>query len=319
MTAPSDAPSGAMPEAHRDTPAAAPVATSVTRPFYWSVRRELWEHRALYVAPVAVAGLVLFGFLVSLIDLPRRAQHLSELDPARQAAALAEPYHFAAAAIMFTALIVGLFYCLGALHNERRDRSILFWKSLPVSDLVTVLSKASIPLVVMPLITFIVVVALQVAMLLLNTVGRVASGISAAPLWTQVPLVQMELLLAYGMIVVALWYAPVYGWLLLVSGWARRAPFLWAVLPPLALCLVEKIAFDTHYFGSILVHRLGGFSDAFGDGAFSRRAGAGGMSDPLSHVDAVVFLSMPGLWAGLAVAAGFIAAAVWQRRYRDPN
>ncbi len=65
-----------------------------------------------------------------------------------------QPYTFAAGCIMATAFIVGVFYCLDALHGERRDRSILFWKSLPVSDLTTVLSKASIPLVVLPLLSF---------------------------------------------------------------------------------------------------------------------------------------------------------------------
>ena len=59
-----------------------------------------------------------------------------------------------------------MFYCLDALYGERRDRSILFWKSLPVSDLTTVLSKASIPIVVLPLLTFAVTVATQLIMLL---------------------------------------------------------------------------------------------------------------------------------------------------------
>ena len=86
------------------------------------------------------------------------------------------------------------------MHGERRDRSILFWKSLPVSDATTVLSKASIPLVVVPLVTFAVTVATQWIMLLWSTLIVPASGGSVATLWTKLSFVQMSLLLLYHLI-----------------------------------------------------------------------------------------------------------------------
>ena len=307
-------PSNAIGESPLDAPVAAPAVLSATRPFYWSVRRELWENRSVYLGPLTVAGLLLFGFMISTVGLPQSMRALSALDPARQAAAHAEPYDFTAMAILVTAFIVGVFYALGALHGERRDRSILFWKSLPVSDLTTVLSKASIPLVVLPLIVFAIVVSMQIIMLLLSTAVVLASGLSAAPLWTQLLLVQRWLVLFYGLTVLALWYAPIYGWLLLVSGWARRAPFLWAFLSPLALCVVERIAFHTSNFASLLAYRLtGGFANAF-----MGEARGGVASGPLPQLDPARFLSTPGLWVGLGVAAAFLAAAVWLRRYREP-
>ncbi len=129
-----------------------------------------------------------------------------------------QPYHFAALLIMLTTFIVGVFYCLDALHGERRDRSILFWKSLPVSDLTTVLSKASIPLVVLPLVTFAVTVAAHWIMLLLSSAVLLGSGMSVAALWTQCRCSRCRLMLLYHLVAVhALWYAPFYGWLLLVS------------------------------------------------------------------------------------------------------
>ena len=152
---------------------------SPTRPFYWSVRRELWENRSIYLAPLIVAGVVLFGFVISAFGLPRRRRDALLLDPAQQRAAIEKPYDVAAMMIMFTAFIVGVFYCLDALHGERRDRSILFWKSLPVSDLTTVLSKAIIPLVVLPLLTFAIIVATQLIMLL-DEHGRPAAERSGA-------------------------------------------------------------------------------------------------------------------------------------------
>src|SRR5712675_2199332 len=142
---------------------------AATRPFYWSVKRELWENRSIYIAPLIVAIVVLFGFLVSTGGLPERRRAVLLLDPAKARAAIDTPYNVAAIMLIFTAFIVGVFYCLDALHGERRDRSILFWKSLPVADLTTVLSKASVPLVVLPLLTFAIIVATQLIMWLLST------------------------------------------------------------------------------------------------------------------------------------------------------
>jgi len=296
-----------------DSRPATPSILSVTRPFYWSVRRELWEHRSVYVAPLAVAAVLLFGFLLGTIRLPADMRAAAALDLAHQAAQHTRPYHFAAFAIMLTTLLVGVVYSLGALHGERRDRSILFWKSLPVSDLTTVLAKAAIPLVGLPVVGFAIIIALQLSMLLWSTAVLLASGVSAMPLWTLIPLVQMSVTLLYGLAVAALWYAPIWGWLLLVSGWARRVTFLWAFLPPIALCVVERIAFHTSYFASLLGYRLIGVQDAF-----VAKARGAVVVDPLAQIDLVRFLSLPGLWAGLAVAAAFLAVAVWQRRYREP-
>ena len=124
---------------------------NTTRPMYWSVQRELWENRSVYIAPLLVVAVFLFGFVISTIGMPQRRPATLKLSAEKQRAAIGQPYDVAAIALTITSFIVGLFYCLDALHGERRDRSILFWKSMPVSDLTTVLSKASIPLVVLPL------------------------------------------------------------------------------------------------------------------------------------------------------------------------
>src|SRR5216683_2548889 len=167
-----------------------PAPMSATRPMYWSIRRELWENRSIYIAPLAVAAVYMLGFLVSLFWLPRSMREVAAHHPAPQLVELAMPYGHAAWLLLLTALLVGIFYSLDALHGERRDRSMLFWKSLPVSDLTTVLSKASIPLVVLPLLTFAIIVATQMIMLLLSTAVLLMSGLSAAPStpWSQTTL-----------------------------------------------------------------------------------------------------------------------------------
>src|SRR6266478_3939117 len=209
-----------MPRASIESQTVAPTPTSPTRPLYWSVSRELWENRSIYIAPLIVAAFQVFGFAISTIGLADRRRAVLLLDPAHQRTAIEQPYDLAAMMMIFVVFIVGVFYCLDALHSERRDRSILFWKSLPVSDLTTVLSKVTIPLVVLPLVSFAIIVVTQFIMLLISTAVLLGSGLSVAKLWTQLPLFQMSLMLLYHLLAVhALWYAPIYGWLLLVSGW----------------------------------------------------------------------------------------------------
>jgi ABC-2 type transport system permease protein len=291
-----------------------PAATVVaTRPFLWSVRRELWETRQIYFAPLIVAALVLLGFLISAVRLVDKIRDVLLLDPTKQAAALDKLYGFAAIPIILTSVIVAVFYCLDALHGERRDRSILFWKSLPVSDITTVLAKVTIPLAVLPLVAFVVAVVMQFLMLLLSSMILLANSVGPEILWTQWSILSQSLVLLYGLVTLALWYAPIYGWMLLISGWARRAPFLWAVLPPIVIQIFEKIAFGTSYFGALMKYRVqGSFKEAFV------------VEDPhlvsvdLAHLDPVRFLSSTGLWTGLAFAAACVAAAIWLRRYREP-
>ena len=288
-------------------------SSSSTQPFYWSVRRELWENRSIYVAPLIVAVVVLFGFLVSTVAMPQRRQAVLLLDPAHQRAAIEAPYDVAAMALILTAFIVGVFYCLDALHSERRDRSILFWKSLPVSDLTTVLSKASVPLVILPLLIFGIIVLVQFFMLLWSSAILLPSGL-AATTWTRFNLLQQSVILLYSLIVIVLWHAPIYAWSLLISGWARRATFLWAVLPLLAIGVLEKFAFDTSHFASILKDRLFGAANT----AFAFQPHRGVAIDSLVQLTPGRYLTTPGLWIGLAFAAIFVAVAVRQRRYRGP-
>jgi ABC-2 type transport system permease protein len=296
------------------------AAMPAARPFYWSVRRELWENRSVYIAPLAVAGLYLFGFLISLIHPPQhdKGTGLTAIDPSFEPIALAMPYSHAAMLITLTALIVAIFYCLDALYGERRDRSILFWKSLPVSDLTTVLTKAAIPLVVLPLVVIAIVVAMQLTMLLLSIAALLIRDGSVATLWRQLPFFQLEAVMFYSLAVMALWYAPLVAWLLLVSAWARRTTFLWAVLPPLALALVERITFHTTHFGALMTERFVGF----GPKAFNFMMPDGAMVDPhfipITQITPGKFLGSPGLWIGLVFAAVCLAAAVRLRRYREP-
>ena len=291
----------------------ASIERSTTQPMYWSVLRELWENKSIYIAPMIVSGVILLGALISAGHLPERRRNAMILDEARRRAAIELPYNIVAIVLIVTAFIVGFFYCLDALYGERRDRSILFWKSLPVSDLTTVLSKAVVPLLIIPPVIFAIAVATQFIMMLISSVVLMPSGL-AGTTWANFNLLRESVVLLYGLIVIALWHAPIYGWALLVSGIGRRATFLWAVLPPLALAIFEKITFNTSYVWSLLKHRLSGA----GDTAFDFQMHRSISIDLLTQLTPGRFLATPGLWIGLIVAAGFIIAAVQLRRYRGP-
>jgi ABC-2 type transport system permease protein len=276
------------------------------------VRRELWENRWIYLAPVGVAAVFLFGFLISMIHLPGNLHGMSIDLHHREA--IATPYDIVAGLMMLTTILVNVFYCADALYGERRDRSILFWKSMPVSDLTTVLAKASIPLVIVPLLACATAVVAQFIMLLLSSAALLASGLSVSPLWTEMSFFRMSLLLLYHVFTAhTLWPAPVYCWLLLVSGWPRRATLLWAALPVVAIGGLEAIVFRTWHFAALVGTRLIGAAPAIDFGSPDTFP-----TNPMTHITPLNFLSSPELWLGLALSAAFLAAAVRLRRYQGP-
>jgi ABC-2 type transport system permease protein len=300
----------AIPDPLGRTPAADVLAP--TRPYYWSVRRELWEYRSIYIAPLAAAGVALLGYFIVLMRLPHTMRTLGAFDPMSPPESITQPYHLGAAAVMGTAFILSIFYSLDCLYGERRDRSILFWKSLPVSDCTTVLAKVSVPLLVLPAIALVLTAFVGLIMLLLGSLVVAGSGLSVAAYWSMVQPFASFLALTYHIVTVhMLWYAPLYAWLLLISAWSRRTPFLWAALPPVVLIYFEKIAFHSSYFANFLGDRVGGSHEAtssMGDMPIA----------PGMHYTLGLFLASPGLWLGLLCAGLFLFAATRIRRQRSP-
>ncbi len=295
------------------------VALRATPTFYWSVKRELWENKSIYIAPLIVAAVILFGALIGAGQLPERRRAAMLLDEVHRRAAIELPYDIVAMMLMVTAGVVGLFYCLDALYGERRERSILFWKSLPVSDRTTVLAKLSIPLLVIPPVMFAIVILTQFVMLLISSAVLLPAGLASTS-WANFNIPQQSAILIYSLIVITLWHAPIYGWALLVSGVARRATFLWAVLPPFAVAIFEKITFNTTHVWGLLKNRLLGAGDTAFDFQSLSQSGTHRtiLIDSLSQLTVGRFLATPGLWLGLIFAAAFVIATIQLRRYRGP-
>jgi ABC-2 type transport system permease protein len=303
------------------------TAPRPVRPFYWSVMRELWENRSLYIAPAVAGAVALIALILNAMHLTEGMQILSKLPPEQQGTAVAMLYGLIAVVISLVMNITVFFYLLDALQGERKDRSVLFWKSMPISDTTTVLSKLFTALVVSGAIVVVVAIVTEFAVLLLASAILMVGGASPAPIWANSQLFQMTAAVIYGQIAAALWYAPVAAWLLLVSAWAKRVTILWAVFTPVAIMVFERVAIGTRYVQDMINYRL---SDPVMDTFTARARGArffvtddGVKVSELPRrvfdlLDPVGFLSNPWLWVGLVVAAGFVAAAIWMRRYREP-
>jgi ABC-2 type transport system permease protein len=301
--------SNPMPEAFAGSQTVPTGVVSRTRPFYWSVRRELMEYRSIYIAPLAIAGVIVLGFGFVLPRLPETMRHPMLLDLPHQRDTLSQPFDVAAGLIMAASFIVSFYYALDTLYGERRDRTILFWKSLPVSDLTTVLAKAFVLLLALPLISVAITVVTEAIIFLMSSAVLAANGLSVAALWTQLQPLQTMAGLFYHIVTVhILWYAPMYMWLLLISAWSKRAPLLWALLPPFAIVVFERVAFHTRYFQYFLYNRVAGGNDS----------NSSSMLDPEMRMPIVHFMITPALWIGLLFAAVFLVAAARLRRARGP-
>ena len=202
---------------------------------------------------------------------------------------------------LLVAFVVVFFYLLDCLFTERRDRSILFWKSLPVSDAKTVLSKLFVALVAVPLWSW--ALSLVVGLVVFGVVAAQVSGTPAAGLgtWHGGTWLTVQAAMLGKMVIAALWYLPVAGWLLLVSVLAKRAPFLWATLPFLVLSLAERIALGSNVVGALVAQRLFGFREE------------------VSLMSEFPLLASPGLWIGVAVGAALVYAAIRVRRRSDDS
>ena len=301
------------------------------RPFMVLVRRELWEHRSLIWAPLAMALTIIVLSLVSGVvnggmDIRfDEEQPLPALfsDPDKQRGIFAVLMAGLVLPQLLVGLVVVFFYLLDCLFTERRDRSILFWKSLPVSDAKTVLSKLFVALVAVPL--WIWALSLVVGLVVYGVIAATVSGTPAAGLgaWHGGTWLAVQASMLGKLALAALWYLPVAGWLLLVSVLAKRAPFVWATLPFLVLSIAERTALGTQWVGSLVARRLFGFGEeiSFTVTGSAVDAAEVGASLTRSHNMLTEFplLTSPELWLGALVGAGLVYAAIRLRRRSDDS
>jgi ABC-2 type transport system permease protein len=283
----------------------------------WLIRREFWENRAIWMIPAVFGGLLLLAALFGQVNIP----HLASQNESEEAAGA----FLVVVGAMFY-LVMGVYstwYLLDCLYTDRKDRSILFWKSLPISDATTVLCKLLVGMIIIPLVYFAAADATAlIAAFILSIRARAAIGSS---LWNGDVWWQIQVLWVYAIVTTAVWYLPVAGWLMLVSAWAKRAVMLWAVLPPLLLYILERVFFGTSTVGHIIMRRLTGLPSVSFNGSKYNWTHDGGVVDNAGQAAPSVwhlinpsgFFSSAETWIGVAVGIASIAVAIQLRMRRS--
>ncbi len=284
--------------------------------YAWLVRRELWENRAIWIVPVVIGAALTLASLFGKVDI----EAVTMPDQRRVVGGMVL---FAFGTAFYVVMgIYSTWYLLDCLYADRKDRSILFWKSLPISDTATVLAKLFTGLIVIPVVYFI---AADVSTLLMAFIVSVrARSTLGSALWQPELWLQLQVSWLYLIVTSAIWYLPFAGWLVAVSAWAKRAVMLWSILPLLAAYLLERWFFGTHWIGSALLGR----AVEYGSHAFRGTDGNGWMGTVIDHdpittsasiwerFDPLGFLSSPATWIGVLVGIVFIACAIQLRLRR---
>jgi len=313
---------------------------------YWLVKREFWESRGGFLwAPLITGGIFLLLNLMGVIAAEViGARHgvsfgasgklrdvISQMDAGdmSQVGMALDIAMYSAMALIFVVLgFVVFFYCLGAIYDERRDRSILFWKSLPLSDSESVLSKVISATLVAPVIATLAGIVVGMLQLLILAITLSFHGVQVWQLLGLAHPFRVTLNMLGHIPLYLLWALPSVGWLLACSAWARTKPFLWAIALPVATGLLVT------WFGIMGLFNLpaGWFwQNIVARGLFSAFPGAsliGG--DDVIHTgkdnldfmnlgNAYHLLGSANLWIGVLVGAALIAAAIWFRRWRDDS
>lgn len=337
-----------------------------TNHFKWLLKREFWENRGGFLWAPVITGIIVIALtlLLSLIgtvqvrssdfnvsidsDINTHASlvdtvkaHSSGLDAsmgsdinthAQQIGRLGDGILLAGVLLaMIVMAFVVFFYALGSLYDDRRDRSVLFWKSLPISDLETVLSKATWALLLAPLLAVAIGLVIGVTLWLIAAGAMASNGLpgSSAMFTHSHPLRVIGQVLCM-IPVYLLWALPTVGWLMLCSAWSRSKPFLWAVLIPVLSCTV--ISMMSILPGIHIPHKAIWYV-VVGRGLMSVAPGAwmsvidkplhppaGDMSDVskvINLTDSWQALTTANLWIGVAIGIAFIATAVYLRRWRE--
>lgn len=323
--------------------------------FYWLLKREFWEHRGGFLwAPLITGAIYLFLFIIGLISSMVMGSHhgiviggtdmqmlfdRADAGDLNQVSAAADGFLlFSATLVLMVCGFVVLFYCLGSLYDDRRDRSVLFWKSLPVSNISTVLSKVVSACVVAPVIAVLVGIAVAMLQLILLVLALSIHGIEAWRLLTLVHPIRAMFSILSILPLSALWALPSIGWFMLCSSWARSKPFLWALLVPAIagvllswFGIIGLLGRSTGWYWLQIFLRM--LASVF-PGSFllwgetnHHLSAVGSASDladgnpliALAPANTYSLLGSTNLWIGVAIGVLLITGAIWFRKARDDS
>jgi len=297
------------------------------------LKREVWEHRSIYVTPLAITSIVTLGTLAMLMFAGGFAKELDVAifgatniaGDAERRVALTGFFVGTSWVFLLAAMVLTVFYTLDCLYAERKDKSILFWRSLPITDAEAVVSKLATAIVVIPLVTVVAIIATHIVNLVVTSIWVIAKGADAGHLiWGSVPLLDNWLAALIVTLASAIWMSPFVGWFLFVSAYTKRSPLLMAFMPLVLIPLLELIFLRSTVFAEAVFTRRGMiplFRGMDMKGFFDEESLHINeeIVSLLAHLDVLQFLTSPSMWAGLVVCALFVTAAIYVRRYRDES
>ena len=303
------------------------------------LKREYWEHRTTFLYLPAIMSMLFIGILLFgsfaiqsgvvnvSIDSERHqdGNHQTEEFKAEGASLLEifghrinrfadqsfsereqvlNQVYYSTSVIMFVVLwFVIVFYFINCLYDDRKDRSILFWKSLPVSDAMTVVSKLIVGLIVVPTIFLAFTMINNVALLLVSSISALGNDIDIfSTLWAPANIIGRWVTFVGYILFAGIWCLPFFGWLLLISSWAKSAPLAWVVGIPLLITIVERI-----FTGSGVVR-------AFFMDHLALRQPVVWLQDGYGSELSVVSMQT---FASLILGVVLVGLAIWRRGYAD--
>ena len=298
------------------------------------IKRELWEHRAIFVTPIAIASIVTLGTLMALMLAGEFRQELDlAIFGAQNVVGEVERRAFLTAFFGGTSWlfllglgILSIFYALDSLYAERKDKSILFWRSLPVTDAETVLSKLLTAAFVIPAVAIAGIIVTHLVNLVIMSIWIASKGGSAGVLvWGSVPFFDNWMATILVIYASAIWMSPFLGWFLFVSAWTKRSPFMVAFLPLVLIPLIEGIFLRSSHFAEavwgrgaqIPLFQAGIDVEGFFDEDNIQLSEE--MISLLAHIDLGRFFSSIDTWIGIIVCGLLTTAAIYVRRYRDES
>jgi ABC-2 type transport system permease protein len=319
--------------------------------FITLLRRELWEHTSLRNIPFTLLVFVILANLAFMFvvgsagssftininndtsELMNYIDFFSQMDSDKQASIINGTMITTGMIINSILLIVMFFYLLDSLYGERKDRTILFWKSLPVSNRTTVLSKLSVATIIVPVIIFITTVLANLITLALQSYTLFHNQHSVGLLWQQVDMTGLSLFSIFLLLQQTIWYFPVMGWLLFCSAWCRKPPIIVAALIPAMLVFIDSSFMLGTGISEILLERLpvGIMSMQLGQEnslmnypySMSEQQLPGynmmaGIRLP-AFEDILRFIGNMKVWVGILIGILFIGLAISLRRWRDDS
>lgn len=307
------------------------------------VRREMWESPVAFKwTPVIIFGFILLSTILALVIGMRVDDQLvftkdglrmwTELADGDQRLFLSGALFSISALFHQVMYLVLIFYLAGSLYDDRKDRSILFWKSLPVSDLITVGSKVAAACIMAPLLYLAGIIITQLTLLLIASVlGLMADINIISELWAPANLPKQWTLMLYGSLVQALWLIPLYGWLIFCSSWAPRLPILIAVLVPLLIGMLQHFWSFFSSFNlpevNLLLIMLNRIVKGVAPASIEWDQISNGQESTFKPSEELFMsfgtvtnhlLSLE-MWIGVAIGVVLLAGAVWFRRKATDN